>query len=447
VIFIASTNRNEAAFADVHTHLFEVALAGGEPRQLTNDHGNYSQPEFSADGRILFIRFTANNDEVYNNSVLVRFDWPARGGRKVLTGGLDRALSRFALPQGAERVYFTFEHAGLEKLHSVSYAGDDVREEQSMPTGCITNLQSGGSVLVGIWESAVSPPEIYRFDGGPRALTRFNAERAAQLDLAPVEHFWFKSSRGRDIHNMIVKPADFDPAKKYPVFTLIHGGFANMWRDQWVIRWNYHLLARPGYVILLTNYTGSTGFGEGFSRRIKLDPLKTPADEINEAVDEAVRRFSFVDGARLGAGGASYGGHLANWLQATTTRYRAIISHAGLMDLASQWSTSDSMWNRETQMGGLPWAGSAVWMEQSPFYQAGNHAKGTGFKSPILITIGENDFRVPLNQSLQNWALQQRLQVPSKLIVFPDENHWILKGENSRYFYSEVHAWLEKYLK
>ena len=145
--------------------------------------------------------------------------------------------------------------------------------------------------------------------------------------------------------------------------------------------------------------------------------------------------------------GASYGGHMANWIQATTTRYKAVISHAGLMDLGSQWSTSDTMFGRETQNGGLPWAGSTVWREQSPFYQGGNHAAGTGFKSPILITIGELDFRVPLNQALQNFAVQQRLNVPSRLVVFPDENHWALKGENSRYFYREVHDWLAKHLK
>lgn len=447
VVFIASLNRNETAFADTHSHLFEVALAGGEPKQLTNDLGSYAQPQFSADGKRLFARFTANNDEVYNNANLVSFDWAARGGRQVLTAGLDRSVSTYALPAGSDRVYFTYEHAGLEKLYSVSYAGGDVREEPSPPTGCIGSLEAGGSVLVGTWDSVSMPPEIYRFDGGPKALTSFNAERFAKLDLPAAEHFWFKSSKGRDIHNLLIKPAGFDPTKKYPVFTVIHGGFANMWRDTFVIRWNYHLLAQPGYLIVLTNYTGSTGFGEEFSRRIKLDPLKTPAEEVNEAVDEVVKRYPFADGTRLAAGGASYGGHLANWLQATTTRYKAIISHAGLMDLASQWSTSDTMFGRETQMGGPPWAGSPVWMEQSPFYQAGNHAKGTGFQTPILITIGENDFRVPLNQSLQNWAIQRRLQVPSKLIVFPDENHWVLKGENSRYFYSEVHAWLAKYLQ
>ena len=447
IVFIASLNRHQGAFADVHNHLFEVALAGGEPKQLTNDAGNYGQLSFTDAGRTLLATFSPNNEEVYNNNRLVSFDWASRGGRKVLTANLDRSISRYAVPAQSDRIYFTFEHAGLEKLHSVSFAGNDVREEASPATGVIGGLNAGGTALVGTWDSVVNPAEVYRFDGGAKALTAFNAERAGQIDWAPVEHFWFKSSRGRNIHNMIIKPAGFDPAKKYPVFTVIHGGFANMWRDTFVLRWNYHLLAKPGYIVVLTNYTGSTGFGEEFSRRIKLDPLKTPCDEVNEAVDEVVKRYPFADGARLAAGGASYGGHMANWLQATTTRYKAIISHAGLIDLAVQWSTSDTMWSRETQNGGLPWAGSKVWMEQSPFYQGGNHAAGTGFKTPILITIGENDFRVPMNNSLANFSLQQRLQVPSKLIVFPEENHWILRGENSRYWYGEVHAWLAKYLK
>jgi len=447
VVFVASTNRHEAAFADINTHLFEVGVSGGEPKQLTQDQGNYGQLSFTADGKTLLATFGANNDEVYNNTRLVSFDWATRGGRKVLTASLDRSVSRYAVLDGGDRIYFTYEHAGLEKLYSISFAGGDVREEASPATGCIGSLAAGGKVLVGTWDAVTTPAEVYRFDGGPKALTSFNAERVAQLDLPPAEHFWFKSSQGRDIHNILIKPPGFDASKKYPVFTVIHGGFASMWRDTFVLRWNYHLLAQPGYLIVLTNYTGSTGFGETFSRRIKLDPLKTPCDEVNEAVDEVVKRYPFADGSRLAAGGASYGGHMANWIQATTTRYKAIISHAGLMDLGSQWSTSDTMWGRETQNGGLPWAGSKVWMEQSPFYQGGNHAKGTGFRSPILITIGENDFRVPLNQSLQNYALQQRLQVPSKLIVFPDENHWVLKGENSRFWYGEVHAWLAKYLK
>ena len=164
-------------------------------------------------------------------------------------------------------------------------------------------------------------------------------------------------------------------------------------------------------------------------------------------MDEAIKKYPFIDSSKLAAGGASYGGHLANWLQATTTRYKAIVSHAGEMDLVMQWGTSDSIYGREVNGGGPVWSELPVWREQSPIMQGGNHAKGTGFKTPILITVGELDYRVPVNNALMNFAAQQRLNTPSKLVVFPDENHWVLKGENSRYFYNEVHGWLAKYLK
>ncbi|MES1194647.1 MAG: prolyl oligopeptidase family serine peptidase, partial [Opitutus sp.] len=291
------------------------------------------------------------------------------------------------------------------------------------------------------------PQEIYAFNGAPKRLTTINTEKAATIDWLPVEHFWFKSAKGRDIHSMIVKPAGFDPAKKYPLFAVIHGGAANMWHDAFVLRWNYDLLAKPGYVLILTDYTGSTGYGEEFARNIQLDPLKTPGDEINQAVDEAIKKYSFIDGTRLAAGGASYGGHLANWLQATTTRYKCIISHAGEADLMMQWGTSDGIFGREVNSGGPIWGDSPVWREQSPAMQAGNKAKGTGFKSPILISVGELDFRVPMNNAYMWFTLNQRLQVPSKLLVFPEAGHWILRGEDSRYWFGEVHGWLAKYLK
>lgn len=139
--------------------------------------------------------------------------------------------------------------------------------------------------------------------------------------------------------------------------------------------------------------------------------------------------------------GASYGGHLANWLQATTSHYKCLISHAGLVNSISQWGTSDAIFNRETMNGGTPWSAAKTWKEQNPFNFADQ------FKTPMLVTVGELDYRVPLNNSIENWHILQRQKVPSKLIVFPEENHWILKAENSRFFYQEVQAWLEKYLK
>jgi dipeptidyl aminopeptidase/acylaminoacyl peptidase len=220
----------------------------------------------------------------------------------------------------------------------------------------------------------------------------------------------------------------------------MHGGPAGMWKDQFFLRWNYHLIAQPGYVVLMTDYVGSTGYGEAHAQGIQLDPLKTPADEINQAADEAIKRYPFIDATRQAAGGASYGGHLANWMQATTTRYKCLVSHAGLVNLEAQWGTSDAIYHRELQSGGPPWEQGTVWKTQNPIRFAAK------FKTPVLVTVGERDFRVPLNNTLEYWSALQRMKVPSKLLVFPRANHWILNGEDSRFFYSELHAWLKRWL-
>jgi dipeptidyl aminopeptidase/acylaminoacyl peptidase len=272
-------------------------------------------------------------------------------------------------------------------------------------------------------------------------LTEFNVASAAAIDWQSPRHFWFDSSRGKKIHSMLVLPPGFDEKGKYPLFVLIHGGAANMWRDQISLRWNYHLLASPGYVVLLTNYTGSTGFGERFSQEILGDPFAGPASEINEAADEAIRRFPFIDGSRQVTGGASYGGHLTYWLEATTTRYRCLIAHAGLVNAEAQWGTSDGIYHRELEFHGPPWEQNAVWHDQNPIRRAAD------FKTPILLSVGENDYRVPINNTLEAWSALQRMHVPSRLLVWPGENHWILNGENSRVFYREVLAWIAKWLE
>ncbi|HWW61146.1 MAG TPA: prolyl oligopeptidase family serine peptidase, partial [Thermoanaerobaculia bacterium] len=254
--------------------------------------------------------------------------------------------------------------------------------------------------------------------------------------------FWFTSSRGKRIHSFVALPPGFDSTRHYPLFVLIHGGAANMWRDAISLRWDYHLLAKPGYVMLMTNYTGSTGFGESFAQAIQGDPLKGPAQELNEAADEAIKRFPFIDETRQVAGGASYGGHLANALQAWSgTRYKALISHAGLINLESQWGTSDTIYGRELNAGGPVWEQGAVWREQNPIRYAAQ------FRTPILLSVGERDFRVPMNETLENWAVLQRLRIPSRLLVWPEENHWVLNAEDSRHFYQEVHDWLARWVK
>jgi dipeptidyl aminopeptidase/acylaminoacyl peptidase len=447
LVFVATTNRNAAAYAFTDSHLFSVGVEGGEPRQLTRGPHTWSQPRFTPDGGTLLAVLETQGSSVYNLSRLVALSWPDLE-QHIVTGGIDRAVNSYAVSPDSRVVYFTAEDGGYEKLYSARISGGGVRNLSGGGPGSYTNIvlpaRAGRKApLYANWESAGAPGEIVAIsatNGKSLVLTRFNATRAEALDLPAIENFWFTSSRGKRIHSFIVRPPGFDATRKYPMFVVIHGGPHGMWRDQFFVRWNYHLLAAPGYVLLLTNYSGSTGFGEEFSRSIQGDPLKGPADEINEAADAAIGKFPFIDGSRSCAGGASYGGHLANWLQGTTTRYQCLVSHAGLVNLEAQWGTSDTIYSREANLGGPPWEQATLWREQNPIRHAAK------FRTPVLVTVGENDFRVPLNNSLEYWSALQRMRVPSRLIVFPEENHWILKGEDSRLFYAEIAAWLGRWL-
>jgi dipeptidyl aminopeptidase/acylaminoacyl peptidase len=454
IVFSASVDRHMAAHRFTTMQLWHVSASGGEATRLTGDGHSWSQPAFTADGRTLVAIAERVTDKVYSSSDLVAADW---GGPEVgqlnlermraLSRALDRSVTSFVLTADSRQVYFLAEEAGHEKLFASDLSQPSPRRVFDISEGVYTNLAIAAAarepVLVANFESAIRPPDIVRLDpvrGGHTGLSTFNVARTSGLDLPPVRHFWFTNEDGRRIHNMLVLPPDFDPAKKYPLFVLIHGGPHIMWRDQWFLRWNYHLLAAPGYVVLLTNYSGSTGFGETFAQTIQGNPLKAAGADVNAAADAALQQFAFIDRSRQCAGGASYGGHLANWLQATTTRYRCFISHAGLVNLESQWGTSDVIYSREINNGGPVWEQGPVWREQNPIRYA------AAFRTPTLVTIGEDDYRVPLNNSLEYWSVLQRMQIPSRLVVFPDENHWILKGENSRLFYQEVHDWLARWL-
>jgi dipeptidyl aminopeptidase/acylaminoacyl peptidase len=449
VVFTATTERWNAASADVGYHLYRVAAEGGaEPSIVTPASGDYTEATFSRDGKALFFKYEPHDAEIYHIAQLHKVAWPAGGQPTLVTRDFDRETARYALTPDGKLVYLLVPDAANENLYRVSTEGGKPTLVIAPRTGGYTALdiaqKAANPILIGAYGSSISPAEIVRIDPAQRThvnLTRIDTAAAAAIDWRTPENFYFTSAKGRNIHNMIVLPPAFDPSKKYPMLVLIHGGAASNNPDQIGLRWNYHLLAAPGYVILMTDYTGSTGFGQKFAQAIKLDPLKTPGDEINQAVDEAIKRYPFIDGSKLCAAGASYGGHLANWIEATTTRYKCIISHAGEVDLTTQWGISDGIYGREVTNGGPPWAGSPIWRDQSPLTYAAN------WKTPMLLSIGERDFRVPIGNTLENWSTLQRMHVPSRLLVWPDAWHWITKPEDSRHFYEEVHHWLATYLK
>jgi dipeptidyl aminopeptidase/acylaminoacyl peptidase len=446
IVFSASTNRHESARAPTVTSLWRVAAAGGEPETMGGDRLDISAARFSPDGATLCFTARDTSPALYHLLQLTCVN-AEQGSLRVLTRDLDRAVGSWAFSPDGSTVYFTAEDGGHEHVYTVPVGGGQARRTAEASEGVYTSLgvagPSSAPLLVANWESAVRPAEIVRIDpetGARTFLTSFNTAAAEATAWQPVREFWFTGRNGRRIRTLMTLPAGFDESKKYPLFVLMHGGHASSWRDQISYRWNYHMLTQPGFVLIATDYRGSTGYGEQFTRDIERDPLAGPADDINDAADEAIRQFPFIDGTRQAAGGASYGGHLANWMAVTTDRYKALVSHAGLATLDMQWGTSDVIHHREVMMGGPFWEDTDAWLAQSPLAKAGH------MRTPILFSIGELDYRVPIGNTLAMYAAAQRMNVPSRLLVWPDENHWILKGENSKVFYREVREWLEKHL-
>ena len=448
VVFSATVERWNSAFSEVGYQLYRLPAEGGEATPVTPAKGGFRAPAFSPDGKTLYFTYEPRNDEIYNLARLSKVAWPAGGESTVVATDFDREPERFALTPDGKTLYILVPEAGKTNLYSVPTAGGKpalVIEPATGGYGALTIPQKAAKpLLIANYGSSVSPAEIVRIDPAAKThanLTNVDTAEAATFDWAPPQHFWFTSAGGRQIHNMVILPPNFDPSKKYPLLVFIHGGAASMNADQIGLRWNYHLLTQAGYVMLMTDYTGSTGFGEKFAQAIKHDPLKTPGLEIDQAVDEALKRYPFIDGTKMCAAGASYGGHLVNWIESTSTRYRCLVSHAGEVDLETQWGMSDGIYNREVTNGGPPWEGNPIWRDQSPITYAKN------WKTPMLLSIGERDFRVPIGNTLENWSALQRMKVPSRLLVWPDAWHWILKPEDSRHFYAEVDTWLAHYLK
>ncbi len=448
VVFSATVERWNSAFSEVNYQLYRLPVDGGEATPVTPAKGGFRAPTFSADGKTLYFNYAPRTEEVYNLARFSKVAWPAGGHMTVVAKDFDREPERFQITPDGKTAYILVPESGKTNLYSVPTAGGKpalVIEPATGGYGGLTIPQKAVKPeLIAAWSSSVSPQEIVRIDpaaGKHVNLTNVDTAEAANIDWAPPIHFDFTSAGGRKIHNMIFLPPNFDPSKKYPLLVFIHGGAASMNGDAISLRWNYHLLTAPGYVMLMSDYTGSIGYGEKFAQQIKLDPLKTPGLEIDQAVNEALKRYAYIDGTKMCALGASYGGHLVNWLEATTTRYKCLVSHAGEVDLLTQWGTSDGIYGREVTNGGPPWEGNPVWRDQSPISYAKN------WKTPMLLSIGERDFRVPINNTLENWSTLQRMKVPSRLLVWPDAWHWILKPEDSRHFYAEVDRWLAHYLK
>jgi dipeptidyl aminopeptidase/acylaminoacyl peptidase len=293
-----------------------------------------------------------------------------------------------------------------------------------------------------------SPTELFQVNrpsGLATPLTRNNAARLSALDLPKSEAFTFAGAGGTPIHGMLVKPPSFDGSRKYPVVMLLHGGPQTQWGDTWSYRWNPGMFASPGYVVVMINRRGSTGAGQQFVDDITGDWGGKPMEDLMKGLDFVLQKYPFTDSQRVAAAGASYGGYMIDWLASQSKgRFRALVSHAGVYDLASMYGSTEELWFPEHDFGGTPWTNPKAYQQMSPGSYAADFGK---YKTPTLVICGEQDYRVPYTQSLEFYTALQRQEVPSKLIVFPDEGHWILKPQNSIVWYKEVLGWLGQNLK
>jgi dipeptidyl aminopeptidase/acylaminoacyl peptidase len=356
-----------------------------------------------------------------------------------LTDALDRHVEAFAWSTDSRTLFFAASDMGRQPVYAVPAAGGPWRR---LAEGTFDDVQAAaGGALVAMRMSLTYPAEIYRIDpsGNSVALTHANDALLAGFGLRAGESVTYKGSAGKDVQAWLVKPPQFDAERTYPLLVLIHGGPQSAWPDGWSFRWNAQVFASAGYVVFMPNPRGSVGWGQEFIDDVNADWGGRAYEDVLRGTDFA-EALPYVERGRTAAAGASYGGYMINWIAGHTDRYRALVSHDGVFDLAAMSGATEELWFVDWEFKGPFFERPEIYARWSP----SQHVKN--FKTPTLVIHGEQDHRVPLEQGLAMFTALQRRGVPSRLLVFPDENHWVLKPANSVRWYAEVLGWLEKWM-
>ena len=442
ICFTAVTDAMEAA--STNADLFEVDVIGGTPKKLTTNPGFDGAPAYSPDGRTIAYHSQARPGYESDKWRLMVLD-RASGRSASLTDTFDRSTDTLLWSPDGKTIYFNAEDRGEMPVFAIPAAGGT--PHVVTPGSFDGEFQIAGESLIVERSSLASPAEIFvvpAAGGEARQLTHQNAALLAQLDLAKPESFTFKGATNTDVQGFLVRPPNFDAAKKYPVLMILHGGPETQHSDTWSYRWNAQMFASPGYVVLNINRRGSTGFGQKFTDDIAGDWGGKAFTDLMNGLDFVLARYTFTDGRRVAAAGGSYGGYMIDWMEShAKNRFRALISHAGVYNLTSEYGATEELWFAEHDFLGTPWTNPSTYEKTSPHTYA---AEFGAYKTPTLVIAGEQDFRVPYTQSLEFFSALQRQNVPSKLIVFPDEGHWVLKPQNSVLWYKEFMGWLARYL-
>lgn len=449
IAYLRNPDKIEAI--STNSDIYVVSLAGGTAKNITEKNKGYDvSPTYTNDGKYIIYRSQATPGFEADRWRIMRYN--RQSGEIVeLTQGFDLQVEELTIASDNKTVYFTAAQRGLAPIFTVPVEPDfKLRIASHVKTLIGEGFNSNISItpenkLIFVSSSITMPNEVFiseaKQNSKPIKLSAGNAELSSLLKPEEIE---WKGALNKTIHGFITKPSNFDAGKKYPLLVLIHGGPQSAFNNSWGYRWNPQIFANAGYVVFQPNPRGSVGYGQRFVNEISADWGGKVTIDIMNGVAEIVKK-PYIDKENVGAAGASYGGYMVNWLLGHNNdprfKFKAFHSHAGVYNLENMATVTEEIWFPAWEFKGMPWENPINYQRWSP------HRFANNFKTPTLITQGEIDYRVPVDQSLQLFTTLQLKGIESKLVVFPDEGHWILKPQNSIFWYGQVLGWFEKHLR
>jgi len=435
-------NPDKVEAISTNSDIYVIPLGGGPAKNITASNRGYDVgPVYTRDGKYILYRSQARAGFEADRWRLMRYD--RAGSTSVeITRNFDLQVEEVALSPDGNSVYFTAGEKGRQPIYLIPLLGGTPKKLVSEVFATNVQVTPDGNSLVFASSSLGAPPEVFRAnaDGsGLTGLTTTNNQLLSRANLTQAEEL------GKKIHGFLFKPSDFDASKTYPLVVLIHGGPQGAWNNSWSYRWNPQVFANAGFVVFAPNPRGSTGYGQQFVDEISGDWGGKAYVDIMNGVADTIRRNKFIDKNRVGAAGASYGGYMINWIEGHNNdprfNFKVLVSHDGVYNLTSMYGATEELWFAEWEFKGTPWTNKLMYERWSPDNFVRN------FKTPILIIHSELDYRVPFGEGLQLFTAVQRMGIESKLLVFPDEGHWVLKPQNSELWHNTVLGWLDKHLQ
>jgi len=438
---IAFAMHGDSTVADnTNVDVYVIGPDGSGMHAVTTNRGADNTPRYSPDGKWLaYLSMQRAGFEADRLRLIIqrRNDGKTESGAPTeVTAGWTLSVGSYTWCPDSKCIYAVVEERGGDNIYRIDVPS--FRRSVAVGSGVNTNVSVApdDKTLVYLHQSNTQPAEVWSTG---RQLSHHTDAGVGSLDLRPLEAFGFVGALGDSVHGWILKPPGFDPARKYPLVYLIHGGPQGAWDDNWHSRWNYQMFAARGYVVAAVNFHGSTGYGQKFTDAISQHWGDYPFDDLMKGLD-AVARLPFVDSTRMGAAGASYGGYAIYWIAGHTNRFKVLVAHDGVFDLTSMAGSTEELWFPYWEFGGTPYANRALYDKWSP------HNFVRGWKTPILIVHSQLDYRVDLSQGYEAFTAAKMMGVPAKFLFFPDEGHFVTRPRNRRLWWGTVLDWLDQYL-